>query len=257
MKKKNKIIIMLLIILCTTGCSIKYDINIKNNSVEETISVTDTEINGRTKEDILNHYNLWYPAYTEDSPEYLELDFKEKYDNIEYHQKNIQEIQNGYKYTYKYIYTFNTYQKASSITKAYQRRNFYVGDDYVSINTSAENLLFNYPYFESIDINITIDPNYYSVKNTNTENISNNTYTWNITKDNYKNSEIILIMDKIEKEETNIPSNDNIQNQNNQKDNNKRNDYTMYIFSAILLIVMLTGYLIFNKIKNNNDKMDV
>lgn len=42
-------------------------------------------------------------------------------------------------------------------------------------------------------------------------------------------------------------------------DNSSTNkkDYTLYIFCGILLIVFLLGYLIFNKVKNNGNKMDV
>ena len=39
--------------------------------------------------------------------------------------------------------------------------------------------------------------------------------------------------------------------------NKKKKDYTLYIFSAILLLIMLGVYMIFNKIKNNQDEMDV
>ena len=48
-----------------------------------------------------------------------------------------------------------------------------------------------------------------------------------------------------------------IKKNDNKTSNENKRDYTMYIFSGILLLAFLLGYLIFNKIKNKGKDMDV
>ena len=63
MKQVKLLVVMILIPLICTGCTVEYNININADSIEENIVVNDYISSIRAKEDILNHYNLWYPAF--------------------------------------------------------------------------------------------------------------------------------------------------------------------------------------------------
>ena len=105
MKRIKLLFLLILITITCTGCSVEYNINITKDNIEETIYVTDYISSDRTKREILNHYNMWYPTYVNfiTNGESIEIeDFSEKIDGIEYHDKSIIELNNGYKYTYKY-----------------------------------------------------------------------------------------------------------------------------------------------------------
>ena len=87
----------------------------------------------------------------------------------------------------------------------------------------------------------------------NADSVKGKIYTWNITKDNYEEKAINLVLD----DSNNTKPSSSSSQTSDIKPKEKKKDYTLYIFSAILLVIMLGVYMVFNKIKNNQDKMDV
>lgn len=247
------IIILLLLSLCT-GCTINYNLEITENTISEYIEINDTVTNERTKQDIYNEYSRWYPAYIDVSggtP--MEYDSSIKAEGVEYHTKNIKELDNGYNYTYKYIYPIKKYNDASMIRQAYQKTKAYVGNGYITLKTDKTNLLCNYSYFESLKVNITIDPNVYTIDNTNAHSNSENTYTWNFDRSNCEDSEIILVINNIKNNDSSDISDD--QNITNNSENNFSN-YAMYIFLGVLILIIFLGYKWFMKMKEKNNHID-
>lgn len=254
MKRINKLLISLMILILCSGCSINYEIEITKDNVKETIDTTDTIFSDRTKEDIYNEYQSWFPVYINAfGDELLEYDISTKFDNVEYHQKSINEIDNGYHYTYKYTYPINKFNNASSLRQAYAKRNFYIGKEYISINTDSTNLLCNYSYFEDLNVTISVDKNIYNVDYNNAHNISGNKYIWKLNRNNCKESKIILTL---KYKELNTEPN-NSETPNNKGNQNKNNGYVMYIFYGILIILVIVGYFIIKNIKNKGDKFDI
>ena len=195
MKKIKLLLLITLIMTLCTGCNIDYNLYINEDNIEEIINVNDYITENRTKSDILNHYNMWYPTFVNfiKEGESIEIeDFSEKVETIEYHQKDINKIENGYKYTYKYTYDIDKYYDAYSLANTYIETTVLNQDETLVLRTKKENLLCQYNEFESLKINITIDPNVYKLNYTNTSNISNNTYTWYLDKNNCNDGEIIL-----------------------------------------------------------------
>ena len=84
--------------LCT-GCTINYDLEIKESQIIEEIDVNDILINGRTSDDILKNYNSWMPVYDNiDNPDLIQDsdDNDGKIEGIPYHEKSITKISDGY-----------------------------------------------------------------------------------------------------------------------------------------------------------------
>ena len=125
--------------------------------------------------------------------------------------------------------------------------------DKIVIRTSKENFLCNYNYFDSAKVNITIDPKIYKLNYTNSTIKNNNTYTWNLDRNNCSNGEIVLTLNKIT-EENNIPIDPTEKNKNNN--NNILSKYAVFIFCGILIIIVFLGYKWFDKLKNKNNGID-
>lgn len=270
MKRISQGLIAFILLALCSGCTINYNIEINNDTINEVIEVNDIVMDNRTKEDIYNEYQRWFPVYVaveEDTP--MEYDSSIKVDGIEYHEKTIKDLSNGYYYTYKYIYPIEKYNNASILRQAFEKRKAYVGNDYITLKTDKINLLCNYSYFESLKVNITIDDEIYKLNNTNAHSVDGNTYTWNLNRNNCDASEIILVLDNINKnneqpgnqnsdDDNNINGNNNTGDNNNiNNQNNNISDYTMYIFCGILIIIILIGYFIFKKYQEKNNNYNV
>lgn len=256
---KNLKLLFLTILLTTvcTGCSIEYNITINENSIDETITIIDNMSNSRTENDILNHYNMWYPVFVNyvTEGETIELeDFREKVSGIEYYNKSIQEIENGYQYSYNYNYNIDDYYDSYALATTFIEPNVYKTNKSLILKSSKENLLCNYSYFDELKINITIDSNVYKLNHTNTSYVDNNTYTWILDKNNCQDSQIILTLDSINNNK--IDNVDNILDKENPTINKNEKDYSIYIFFGILIVLILIGYFIINKIKEKNNKMN-
>ena len=269
--KRNNILLILILMICT-GCSTEYNINITKNTIEEEIIVADYISSKRTNDDILSQYNTWYPTfvnYIKDG-ESIELkNYQQKVDGIQYHDKKINKITNGYKYTYKYIYDIEDYYDSYILASTFYETNINETNNKLILKTSKKNFLCNYEYFENVKVNITIDPQVYKLKYTNSQNKKNNTYTWNLNRNNCNDSEIILTLDKIDNNSSNTTNkplednsiNNNINNNqtsntNNNKNNSIINNYAIYIFIGILVILLLFGYNWFNNMKEQNNNID-
>ena len=260
MKKLKLIPLIIMTMMLCTGCSIEYNINVTTDTIEETINVVDNITYARTKNDILTHYNMWYPVfvnYIKDG-ETIEIeDYSTKANGVEYYNKNIIETDFGYNYTYKYRYDideyYDSYALASTFIEPMVRKN----NKNLVLKSSKENLLCNYDYFEEIKVNITIDPKEYKLNYTNATDINDNTYSWTLNRSNCQNSQIILTLDL--KNEIQEDINDLLnKNPDDKEDDNDKNksDYSIYIFYGILVIAILILSVIYNKLKKKNDKMN-
>lgn len=252
-KLKLLFLIFLMTTLCT-GCTIEYNIDITKNEIKEEISVIDNISSTRNKEDILNHYNMWYPTfvnYIKDGESIEIEDFNEKVDGIEYHNKEIKETTSGYNYTYKYTYDIDEYYDSYVLANTFLETTIYNGNNTLVLRTSKENLLCQYDYFDSLKVNITIDPEVYVLNYTNTSNINNNTYTWTLNKNNCKDSQIILTLNEKDLINLSKPSS----NENDSKIK-QENNYELYILLGIIIVVIVIIYIWFMKFKEKNNGID-
>lgn len=253
MKNKKIICLLFLILISCTGCTVEYNINITKNTVEEVINVTDYISPNRTSNDILNHYNTWYPTFVNyiTDGETIELeDFSEKADGVIYHEKKINEINNGYNYTYNYTYDIDEYYDSFVLANAFTSTTVHVSGDSLVLRTGKDSMLCDYNYFDSATINITIDPEIYELNYTNTNNVNNNTYTWNIDKSNCYDSQILLTLDK-----KNIDTQPSSKTPDN-KTQTFLNKYGLYIFLIILILIIYFGYKWFEKFKDKNNNVE-
>lgn len=246
MKRIKMLMIIILILTLTTGCSVEYNIIVNNDNIKEEIIVNDTISQYRSKTSILEHYNKWYPTYVNymQNEETIPLpNFNKKYDGIKYHEKSIKEINNGYQYKYLYKHNLFEYSDSYALANTFKEITVQETPDVLVLKTSRESYFCNYNYFDSIKINITFNPKEYKINYTNSTNIKDNTYTWTINNSNCKNSEIVLTLNKI--------------TDNKTEEEKAKNDYTMYIFCSILLVIITLGYIYIKRKKSKLDDFDI
>lgn len=236
---KKKIIVFMMIILITTGCTCEYNLKIENDSLKEQvilISETTNEKNSFT--------NKWQiPIYKEDFNIGLDPD-NSNLDNTNIYNYKL----TNDKLTFDNTFAVSNYYNSTAASICYNQVS--INDDYnnLVISTSPNATCFEkYPDLTEVIINITVDR---PVTKHNADRVNNKTYTWILSKNN-SNKGITLILDNSEKNNNYLPSNSDA-NQNNTN----KHDYTMYIFSGILLIVFLIGYAIYKKIIGKDDSID-
>lgn len=241
---KKRIILLIMILLLTTGCTSEYNLTIDNNVYQEKVN-----INGITSDELSNLNRDWQ----------IPID-KDEYNNISGDPSSEIKITgdtysynvSGNNLTFNYDFTRSTLNNSTAISICYDKATITNYEDSIVISTSSKVTCFNkYPYLTSIKVNITTDK---SVTSHNADSVNGNTYIWNINKGNSTNKSINMI---INNQEDDSQSQTTPGNNTNIESENKSKDYTLYIFCVILLIVLLLGYFIFKKIINkNNDEMD-
>lgn len=231
MKKSILIILMLLLL---TGCTCEYNLTIDGYSYKEEVIIT-----GENSEEKSSFNQEWAvpidkEVYDMAGDESTELsDIKTETYNYNINSDNIK---------FYYDLSRNEMINSTAVSICYDKLNITNYDNTTIISTSSKNKCFDeYQTLTNIKVNIKVDK---PVISNNADIINGNIYTWNITKDDTKSINLVLNNEKVE-------DNEIIDNKPQQKP--KKKDYTLYIFCGILLIVMLSAYFMFNKLKNKNN----
>lgn len=232
-----KKLLLLISILLLTGCTCEYNLNIDNLTYQEEII-----IKGENEEEINNLNQEWEIPI--DKEEYNiggdeDTILSSNIDTYKY-----QFINNTLKFNYDF--TKNSIINSSAISSCYNKITVVNYDNKTIISTSPKiNCFSKYPNLTKLTVNIKTDK---LVINHDADSVNGNVYTWNFTKSTSSDKAINLTFEPLPNEQKPTSSSSSI-----VPNNSSKNDYTLYIFSAILLVVMLSGYFIFNKIKNKND----
>ena len=240
---KKRIFILIIPLLFMTGCTCEYNLEIEGNKFKEEIKLI-----ADSSEEISQFNKKWEISTNKED---------NTFGGDPSTTKN--PIDNPYNYnltnntlTFSYDFSQNEYKNSLAVSKCYNNLTVTNYQDSIVISTPSKTIcLGNYPPLNSIVINITTNK---KVTSNNADNINGNTYTWKLNKTNATNKPINIVIDNSGND--GVASSASSGSSNTQKENNKK-DYTMYIFSAILLIVVLLGYLVFNIIKRKNNNEDV
>lgn len=240
---KKRILLIITILLFTTGCTCQYNLTIEGNVYKEEIILT-----GETSEEI-NTFNKKWKVPVDKEIYNLGLDPSSQ-------SVNESDIYNykltGSKLKFNYEFTKNGYANSSAVSNCYNKLTVSNYGDSIILSTNTKVECFDkYPPLTSINVNVKVDK---PVISHNADRVNGNVYIWNITKSNKDDKSINLVLNN--EESNNIPQEPSNQDKNNQTNNKIKKDYTMIIFGIVLLVVMLTVYFMFNKLKNKSDNMD-
>lgn len=235
-----KKLLLLISILLLTGCTCEYNLNIDNLTYQEQII-----IRGDSKEEANDLNQEWEIPVN-----------KEEYNIGGDEDTTISSNIDTYKYEFKnntlklnYDFTMNSIINSSAISNCYNKVTVVNHDNKTIISTSPKiNCFSKYPNLTKLTVNIKTNKN---VINHDADSVNGNIYTWNFTKSTSSDKAINLTLEPLQNEQSSTSSSSSV-----MPNNSPEKDYTLYIFSAILLVVMLSAYFIFNKIKNKNDMDD-
>ena len=247
-----KKLIVLLTLFITTGCTVNYNLDIEDEILKETTTFTQEENSFYTKEYMNALYKEEYPIYYDE--EFLYYSPEDKIEGNTYYEKSIKENSHSYIATYKATYDFDDFKKAQLLNNAYE--DFNIGydnkDGYYYIIASNFKLFKKNKYLTNVTINIDLKDYIAIESNSNSKNGTK--YTWNLNK-NSSNSIFLKYKKNINNDnENNIQSTPNNNNINNNK--TMLDSYAIYIFLAILALIIYFGYKWFINMKDKNNDID-
>ncbi len=186
MRKK---ITLLFVVLLLTGCSVTYNIKIKDSKVSEEINSYDIDIDKYENE--LNN-----PRFSLFSS-YNYLDDYSSFENFpKYFQKDLSS-QNVYSLQHSYDFDLSNYSDSNAVRSCYEYFKVLTEGNNVTLSTSNSFNCFSISdELEKVTVNIT---SYYGVVQSNADKVNGKTYTWEITKENASNKPIIFVYDQSKK----------------------------------------------------------
>ena len=240
-----KFIFIFTFILFLTGCKATYNVNISLSSVNEELVIiesdktkfleVDEKLYNLSRKDYLDTKLKWpTPAYSG-----VETDPYEpvKINSENYYNKEDISTASTLGLKLKYNFIEEKYKESNILNTCY---NFEINKEgnKLSFKTTDNFKCFDeYPLLDEVEINVTTLCDMIS---NNSDTQKENTYTWNIAKDNYENK-VIEFEFECKKEE--------------KKENNNNIDYSLkgiiVLLSFILFIILLIVFIRVLNLKNN------
>lgn len=177
-----KKILYLFLILFLTGCTIKYELNIKDDYIEENIDLK------LEKKGIIDNSEI---EISLDSDDYINsiiygdisAIYDKTYENKYYYDKHIEQNGNIYNVNLNYKYEDQNFNKSYILNTCFERHNINIVDGKVYIHLNGEFYCYDN---EPIEITIKSDKR---IKKANGKK-SGNSYSWTIDQSNYNNVDI-------------------------------------------------------------------
>lgn len=203
--KKVKIIGLMILCIFLSGCSVEYNLVIKEDKIKENINMSSNNNN-----EVFNNNNLSriYSSASNTARVALNKEHKDIYDTQGNITPGIDGV--GY-YTLKYLnnntnsqlsadYTYNLkeYKEANEIPNYVGMFEVDISEDEYNIQVGNFSFFNTYKTVDRLKINITTDK---EVLSSNADNVTGNTYTWTIDRNNFKSKGIKFKM-KLEEDKT-------------------------------------------------------
>lgn len=227
--KKYKVVFISILFLLLTGCSVEYNLNIKDDlSIEESADIEETYSFFEENYTYYNSSEVLDLLWQQYSPEYA--------DSAYTYTHNLNETGINVKATYSNIDEY--IDKAKVYKQVFENVSCEKNGNVVTLRTTGQFYKYNtqdperFP-IDSITLNIFIP---YDVRNTNADNIDGNKYTWYILKDT-KDKKIEITFDISKKKE--------------QINNNEKNYLPVIVIIAIIICILIC-YIIYRVNKNDD-----
>ena len=192
MKKK---ILFVFCLFLLTGCSVTYNLDIDSSYLENT-SIIDNFSGNNYNYNLYNIYST-KPVPLSNTATILS-ESNEKLEDVKYYDLN--DISDNNHFGLNYVGTFDNdipLNESSILTFGVGNYDFKQDDKNIIIKVPANIKAFNqFSNLDEIKVNIKTK---YKVTDNNADEVSNDTYTWIITRDNYKDKtiELIITMDNL------------------------------------------------------------
>lgn len=215
----KKTILLITLIFMLTGCEAVYNLNIDGNSFKEEMILTTNDITAKNKKSVDVALKSNIPIIFENYKP--EVNFKQN--DFKYYTISKVETNNEIGVKYEAEFTKENYADSTIVKTHVPTFKLTESGNIMRLTVSKKRSIFeNYPDLDKVTINITTN---HKVTKQNADGVSGNTYTWTLTKDNYKTKEIYLNYSK----ELNTP----------QKEETKNYNIIFYVFGLGILAAII------------------
>ena len=188
--RNKKILILIIFCLLLSGCSVNYKLEIKNDTIKESITSISTSKTERfLEETICDNYkyqdNIYTPSLNKNNV--VINNYAKKHEGVEYYDTRYSDSNNNCRINGDYTYDIYEYGSAYSIPqyvknfKAYQEDGEYI--------IKASNFKFFKDYNTVQEFDVTINTNY-EVTYNNADKTNGNNYIWHIDRTNFGTKQI-------------------------------------------------------------------
>lgn len=235
---KKIYIIIALLLFGTTGCTVNYNIILNSDSIDEFVQFSESA--NLIDTNILENGTLTYQGaidnlYMIPQPVYIDAnvnlyDETQVIEGVSYYSKELINDE-FYGIKGKFSHTLTDYKKSKIINKCYDNISVLESNNTFVLSTSRKFSCFSkYTNLDIVNVQITIDNEEYTVKSHNADNVVDNVYNWNITRENSNNKSVVIEF---------------IRNSNAQQNETKGNDTSTTVLLFIILIIVGIGCSIF------------
>lgn len=223
---KKKILLFILCFFLITGCDVKYDLTIDNDSYNETVTLSFLK-SQNTYDEIATYLNNKTPISPNPS------------EGV-YYDSKIEEDDNYYNLVYNYNHNIDSFKQSYFVSNCYSNFQVESTDKQIVLSTDRQFLCFEGDdglSADSVEINITTK---LKVLENNADVVNGNTYTWNIDSSNYENKPLEMTLQKSFEIEDVVPQ-------------NEASNLFLIIVIFILVIALLVFIFVRYKAKRNNN----
>lgn len=239
--KKKFLILLIISLIFLTSCSCEYDLVIKGDSFNETITLT-----GDNDSEIEKFANTW--SVPTDKETYNIGGDSEDMDSnlVSTYEYNL----NGNKLTFSNLFTESDYASSTAVYNCFKSLTISEYEDTTIISTSSGATCFNkQPDLNQLTINITVDR---AVISHNADKVNGKIYTWYITKDNASDKSIDLVLsdEAVTSQEEEMPA------EETPAINNDEYDKERYILAIAVGIIFFIGFIVVKVVQKKGDSKD-
>lgn len=222
---KKKFILFILCFFLVTGCDVKYDLIIDNDTFDETVTMS--FLKSQTTYD--------------DVSIYLENKTPISYNSSGvYYDSKIEESDNYYDLIYNYKHDFNEFRQSYFVTNCYPNFSIQSNDKQIILSSGSQFMCFagdDGLKADNVEINITTK---LKVLDNNADEVNDNTYTWRINNSNYENKPIEMTLEKAFQIEDVIPQSE------------ASNLFLIITIAVFLVALVVVAFVKYKAKKNNN-----
>ena len=166
---KKRILVLIIILLLTTGCTCQYNLTIENNVYKEEVIIY-----GENSEEISNFNLKWQVPVDKD--EYNRGGDPSTEIEVDGDIYNYNLSENSLKFNYDF--TKSSIINSSAVSNCYNKLTITNYNETIIISTSQKATCYDkYPTLSNLRVNIKVDK---PVISNNADSVSGNTYIWNI-----------------------------------------------------------------------------
>lgn len=181
----KKILLLIIFMICLTGCTAEVNVEITADEIYEEVNITAYANGNTTKDDLYSYFRKYIPVYKDVNLGDTEPDIKKS--GIKYYSRGVTDIDNGYIFKYFNYFQLEDYNNARSLGEGFVSsvlQNDTV-DKEIMITTDNGGIKYfeYYPDLESVKVNVT---SLCEVKDSNADSVVDNVYTWNFNKNTKK-----------------------------------------------------------------------